>query len=105
MLRRMTTYPMSPEDREIQERTRRFVDEELIPWEEHAEEHDGYVRRYLETGEARTLFQTRVIGWEPVSQGCQYAVTADGQRFLISTETDAVRSITLVLNWPAIKGS
>ena len=33
----MTTYPLSAEDREIQERARRFVDEELIPWEEHAE--------------------------------------------------------------------
>ena len=37
----MTTYPLSDEDREVQERTRRFVDEELIPWEQHAEEHDG----------------------------------------------------------------
>jgi alkylation response protein AidB-like acyl-CoA dehydrogenase len=43
MLRTMTTYPMSAEDREIQERARRFVDEELIPWEEHAEEHDGAI--------------------------------------------------------------
>jgi len=43
MLRAMTTYPMSAENREIQERTRRFVDEELIPWEEHAEEHDGLI--------------------------------------------------------------
>jgi alkylation response protein AidB-like acyl-CoA dehydrogenase len=43
MLRRMTTYPLSPEDREIQARARRFVDEELIPWEEHAEEHDGLI--------------------------------------------------------------
>jgi hypothetical protein len=47
MLRAMTTYPMSPEDREIQERTRRFVDEELIPWEEHAEEHDGLIPEVL----------------------------------------------------------
>jgi alkylation response protein AidB-like acyl-CoA dehydrogenase len=43
MLRGMTTYPMSAEDREIQERARRFVSEELIPWEEHAEEHDGHI--------------------------------------------------------------
>ncbi len=39
----MTTYPMSAEDRAIQERTRRFVDEELIPWETHAEEHEGLI--------------------------------------------------------------
>ena len=39
----MTTYPLSDEDRAIQERTRRFVDEELIPWEEHAEANDGRI--------------------------------------------------------------
>jgi alkylation response protein AidB-like acyl-CoA dehydrogenase len=39
----MTTYPLSEEDREVQERTRRFVDEDLIPWEQHAEEHDGQI--------------------------------------------------------------
>jgi acyl-CoA dehydrogenase len=39
----MSTYPLSDIDREIQERARRFVDEELIPWEQHAEEHDGHI--------------------------------------------------------------
>jgi alkylation response protein AidB-like acyl-CoA dehydrogenase len=39
----MTTYPLNAEDREIQERTRRFVDEDLIPWEQHAEEHAGLI--------------------------------------------------------------
>jgi len=39
----MTTYPMSDEDRAIQDRARRFVDEELIPWEVHAEEHEGRI--------------------------------------------------------------
>jgi alkylation response protein AidB-like acyl-CoA dehydrogenase len=34
-------YPMSDEDREIQERARRFVDEELIPHEVEAELHGG----------------------------------------------------------------
>jgi alkylation response protein AidB-like acyl-CoA dehydrogenase len=34
---------MSEEDRAIQERTRRFVDEDLIPWEEHAEAHGGRI--------------------------------------------------------------
>jgi acyl-CoA dehydrogenase len=43
MLDRMSTYPLSDEDRAILERARRFVDEELIPWEEHAEEHGGRV--------------------------------------------------------------
>ena len=39
----MSTYPMSEEDRRIQEIARRFVDEELIPWEIHAEEHGGRI--------------------------------------------------------------
>jgi alkylation response protein AidB-like acyl-CoA dehydrogenase len=39
----MTTYPMSDEDREIQARARRFVDEELIPWEQHAEANGGEI--------------------------------------------------------------
>src|SRR5205814_3021197 len=39
----MSTYPLSDDDRDIQERARRFVDEELIPWEQHAEEHEGHV--------------------------------------------------------------
>jgi len=34
---------MAREDREIQERARRFVDDELIPWELHAEEHGGQI--------------------------------------------------------------
>jgi alkylation response protein AidB-like acyl-CoA dehydrogenase len=39
----MTTYPMTDVDRAIQDRARHFVDEELIPWEQHAEEHDGRI--------------------------------------------------------------
>jgi alkylation response protein AidB-like acyl-CoA dehydrogenase len=39
----MTTYPLSDTDREIQERARRFVDEDLIPWELHAEAHGGQI--------------------------------------------------------------
>jgi alkylation response protein AidB-like acyl-CoA dehydrogenase len=39
----MTTYPLSDTDREIQERARRFVTDELIPWELHAEEHQGKI--------------------------------------------------------------
>ena len=34
---------MSDEDRAIQDRARRFVDDELIPWEEHAEAHGGHI--------------------------------------------------------------
>jgi acyl-CoA dehydrogenase len=39
----LSTYPLSDEDREIQLRARRFVDEDLIPWEVHAEEHGGSI--------------------------------------------------------------
>ena len=39
----MTTDPLSDADREIQQRARRVVDEELIPREQHAEEHDGHI--------------------------------------------------------------
>ncbi len=35
------SYPMTEEDREIQAKARAFVDEDLIPWEVHAEEHGG----------------------------------------------------------------
>ena len=38
-----STYPLSGADREIQERARAFVDEQLIPWEQHAEEHAGQI--------------------------------------------------------------
>jgi alkylation response protein AidB-like acyl-CoA dehydrogenase len=39
----MGTYPMSEEDRRIQDAARRFVDEDLVPWETHAEEHGGQI--------------------------------------------------------------
>ncbi|TMK14791.1 MAG: acyl-CoA dehydrogenase [Actinobacteria bacterium] len=37
------TYPLSDADRAIQDRARTFVDDQLIPWEEHAEEHEGRI--------------------------------------------------------------
>jgi alkylation response protein AidB-like acyl-CoA dehydrogenase len=39
----MTTYPLSEEDRAIQARARAFVDDELIPWEQHAEANGGRI--------------------------------------------------------------
>jgi acyl-CoA dehydrogenase len=39
----MSTYSLSDEDRAIQDRARVFVDDQLIPWEQHAEEHEGRV--------------------------------------------------------------
>ena len=43
MLPDVSGNPLSDEDRAIQDRARAFVDEELIPWEVHAEEHDGHI--------------------------------------------------------------
>ncbi len=43
ILRAVSTYPMSDADREIQERTRRFVDEELIQLEVEVELADGAI--------------------------------------------------------------
>jgi Tol biopolymer transport system component len=49
-------------------------------------------------GETRGLIDTRISSWERVGYG-QYAVTADGQRFLINTAADTTLPVTLVLNW------
>ena len=54
------------------------------------------------TGEARALIDTRIVAWERSNQqSCQYAVTADGERFLVNNATDSILPITLVLNWTA----
>jgi hypothetical protein len=39
---------------------------------------------------------------ERTHHGAPYAVTADGERFLIAEPVDATRPITVVLNWPAL---
>jgi serine/threonine protein kinase len=52
-------------------------------------------------GAARTLVETRITSWERSNHSSQYAVTADGERFLVNTATDTTLPITLVLNWTA----
>lgn len=52
-------------------------------------------------GPAASLFDTRITAWERANQGVQYAVVADGQRFLVNTAAEAIVPITLVLNWLA----
>ncbi len=49
----MGTYPMTEDDRQIQETARRFVDEDLIPWETHAEEHGGRIPDDVREGHHR----------------------------------------------------
>jgi hypothetical protein len=55
-------------------------------------------------GEARALAQTRLTDWAqgPIL-GSLYAATADGKRFLVSNQTDAVNPITIMLNWTAAR--
>jgi hypothetical protein len=58
----------------------------------------------LEAGAPVTLFQTRIVGGGTIGrQKQQYAVTPDGQRFLINTIANASTSssITIVTNWTA----
>ena len=46
--------------------------------------------------------ETRSLtGWDTATVGSRYAVTADGERFLITTATEDVAPITIALNWPA----
>lgn len=54
----------------------------------------------FEAGIPRPLFDTRVSGLTAVRT--HYAVTADGQRFLINTRAveNLESSFTVVLNWP-----
>ena len=49
----------------------------------------------------RPLMAARTAGWEGGNaMGAQYAATADGQRFLISTAAE-IPPITVMLNWAA----
>jgi len=50
-------------------------------------------------GAPRIAAETRVAGWDTTTQGSSFAVTPDGQRFLVSHAGDAVMPITLILNW------
>ena len=52
----------------------------------------------FQVGAVKPMFQTRAIGLED-----RYAVSADGQRFLINTAPEQAASapITVVLNWAA----
>ena len=52
-------------------------------------------------GAARTLVETRITAWERSNHGSQFAVSADGERFLVNNATDTPLPITLVLNWMA----
>jgi Tol biopolymer transport system component len=60
--------------------------------------------RTLETGKPAALFRPGINGGFTSGARQQYAVTSDGQRFLVNTTTQApggTSSITVVVNWPA----
>lgn len=86
---------LTPEDREIQARARKFVDEELIPWEIHAEMNHGELppevaSRHKETAADlgfRAINQARELG------GPGYTVL---QQALIQEQTGRV---TNALGW------
>ncbi len=54
-------------------------------------------------GTTSVLMTTRIAGWD-LTSGTLYAPWPDGQRFLINTANDGVRSISVVLNWNAAPG-
>ena len=55
----------------------------------------------IEAGTAVPLFRANPIGSNPEStvQPQQYAVSPDGQRFLVNTTAEVTSPITVILNW------
>ncbi|HJR91188.1 MAG TPA: acyl-CoA dehydrogenase [Acidimicrobiia bacterium] len=93
--------PLSPEDREIQARVRAFVDDELIPWELHAEMNDGEVPADIA---ARHLKRAGELGFLAINQ----PVTLGGpgysmlQQTLIQEQTGrATNALGWVVSTPA----
>ena len=58
------SYPLPPSARAWQEKLRRFVREELIPWEVHAEMHGGEIPKDVRDGHFR---KTRAMGLHAIS--------------------------------------
>jgi Tol biopolymer transport system component len=57
-------------------------------------------------GAARPLIDNvRGAEAERTHHGVPYAVTADGERFIVAAPVDAIRPISVVLNWPALLNS
>ncbi len=95
------TTALTPADREIQTRARQFVEEELIPWEVHAEMHDGEIpQEVLERHES----MARKLGLVAINQpvelgGGGYSVL---QQVLIQEQTGrATNALGWVVSTPA----
>jgi hypothetical protein len=52
-------------------------------------------------GTATPLFEFRTGGFIPLTNTFSYAVTADGQRFLVSSIGDAEPTLDVLVNWRA----
>ena len=52
------------------------------------------------TGTSRVILDARVAGWERTGAGSPYAITPDGERFLVSNAAETAQPITLIFNWP-----
>ena len=57
----------------------------------------------FEAGTPVPLFQTRIAGPLGTGHRFPYAVSRDGQRFLMYVEdADATPAVTVILNWPSL---
>jgi alkylation response protein AidB-like acyl-CoA dehydrogenase len=86
---------LSDEDRVVQERARRLVDDELIPWEVHAELHDGEIPP--EVGE-RHKGLARELGLVAINQPAEFGGGGYTmlQQVLISEQ---IGRVTNALGW------
>jgi acyl-CoA dehydrogenase len=88
-------YPMSDEDRAIQDAMRRFVDEELIPFEVDAELHDGVI---AEDAVERQKARLREMGLSAINMPKELG--GDGltmfQQVLVSEQ---IGRVTNALGW------
>ena len=53
------------------------------------------------TGASHVVVDARVAGWERAGAGRPYAITPDGERFLVSSAGETAQPITLIFNWPS----
>jgi hypothetical protein len=53
------------------------------------------------TGASHVVVDARVAGWERAGAGRPYAITPDGERFLVSNAVETAQPITLIFNWPS----
>jgi acyl-CoA dehydrogenase len=91
----MSSTAMSEEDREIQDRARAFVDDELIPWEVHAEEHDGRIPNDVRTAQHR---RARELGLSAMNMPAELGGGAmtTFQQVLVSEQ---IGRVTNALGW------